>query len=114
MEKAKYNIAYAIKNRGYNMNLGAIPGYIFYYSGIRFGVSKYYLYAETPTEGFTWRVTELTTGFAVGAEGRTAKAAIENLIASKRIYQIRKAVEAWPKADANPGLTPKNEYLSVH
>jgi len=107
MKKANFNIA---TRKG----IMTIPGYVFYYTGLRFGVTNCFVYNGKPEKGFTWTVTELTTGYAVGIGESTRKAAIDKLIESRLASRIAAAVDKYTGPDVNPDLLPDTEYLSVY
>lgn len=133
MEKAKYNInCEYIKNGERVKGPRPIPGYIFYYGGLRLGVTnKYYTAAGEIETGSAWRLSELTTGLAVpvkaiGARYATnyysRKALIDAFIKNPRcgrghlLVVVREAVERWTAAgnqDFNPDLQPADELLAA-
>ena len=120
MQKSNYNIS-ILNGKGKKPLLVSIPGYIFYYSGQRYGISNYYCFNGKPEKGFTWTITELTSGYSIGMNynGATRKGAIDHLLTSEKITRmVEKAVKMYLEQnnneDANPGLIPDNEFLTVH
>ena len=110
MERAKYNIT-CRGNKPGTIEVKTVSGYVFNFSGLRFGITN-----KTP-EGFTrgaWFITELTSGYIASHAANTRKAAIDLFIEEHRelIPQIKKGLEQIT-TDANPGIMPKYEYLTV-
>ena len=110
MKKTNFNIA--TRN-----GIIAIPGYVFYYSGLRFGVTHCTVYNGKPEKGFSWTpwtITELTTGYAVGIGESTRKAAVDKLIESRLAARIAEFVDKYTGQDVNPDILPNTEFLTVY
>lgn len=117
MKKANYNIS-VFDTKENAKKLVSIPGYIFYFGGLRFGISNYYSFDGKAQKGTTWTITELTTGYSIGYmfSAEKQKDAIHNLTVEyvNRADSIRTAVSAYKGKDVNPGLIPNNEFLTVY
>lgn len=116
MQKANYNISVFNKKKG--AKRVSIPGYIFIFGGLRFGISNYYSSTGKAVKGYAWTITELTTGYSIGHMFSAAKRkdAIQKLTVENvhMMKSIRAAVSAYNGKDVNPGLIPNNEFLTVH
>lgn len=115
MKKTNYNIQGKFGNEPF---ITALPGYIFYYGGNRYGVTNYYKCPNGKVEKSNyWSISELTTGYSVVPCKRTRKEAIDELINRRLTDGIKKAVKMYLDnggKDANPSLIPDNEFLTVH
>ena len=116
MEKAIYKIN--VKHDG-KQELFPIHGYIFNFSGLRYGISRNYFFNGKEETGYTWTITELTTGYSVGCDGKGGKMqeTINNFLHAYTYTGdfvtdlVQKAVENYTGGDANPDLFPKSDLL---
>ena len=116
MEKATYNIAYM---GGRGIERRKIDGYVFWFSGLRFGVSNMTTsLLGKDYKSTVWTVTELTTGCAVIRGKRTRKDAINALVLDRvvSVEAIKAGIEYHEKMhreDINEGLKPGEEIYTV-
>lgn len=104
MERVEYTIkiTHVMDGKVVAYGYGKAAGYVFIYSGFRFGVAKWC--------AANWAVTELSTGFKV-AGGRTRKEAVEALLKDREIMERIRVAAAENEEDLNSEIVPKTEYL---
>lgn len=104
MNKAKFNVRIrdCVNGVPLGVRLSEVSGYVFMFSGLRFGVSRW--------SANHWTVTELSTGLKV-MDGTTRKDAVDRFLKDRGIVAaIRKVVEENGE-DVNPEIVPKTEFL---
>jgi len=99
MEKMTYNVRTSFTG------IRQVSGYVFLYSGLKFGVRK---------NGHFWQVSELSTGLLV-TEAETRNGAIQRIFDKRRFSTVKSAVKEFGHGkDLNPGIHPKTEFLTVY
>lgn len=104
MNKAKFNVRIRDCMNGVLLGerFSEVSGYVFLYSGLRFGVSRWSVNQ--------WNITELSTGSKV-MDGTTRKDVVDRFLKDRGIMAaIRKVVEENGE-DVNPEIVPKTEFL---
>lgn len=101
MEKMTYNI------RTSKESTRQVSGYVFWYSGLRFGVHK------TGGSGGWWNLTELSTGVCAYS-AQTRQAAVHKLFCADFCKRVKTAVDIQQLKDVNPEINPKTEFLTVY